>query len=77
MICKITPMEHCRYCHGTGTVTEWHDYGSTRAAEYLTCDCVSEQLPEEFDDRADEVEIVRTPVLSVRPGREYEPEDNL
>lgn len=47
---KITPLSNCRFCYGTGEVAEHHPYGSTWATEYLTCDCVLEQLPEDYED---------------------------
>lgn len=57
MIYKVKPDSKCKYCYGTGTVSESHPYGSAYATEYLTCDCVLEQLPEEFNDNEDEVKI--------------------
>lgn len=57
MIYKITPLSNCRFCHGTGEVAEYHPYGSTYATEYLVCDCVLEQLPEDFEDGKDDFEI--------------------
>lgn len=57
---KITAPETCSSCHGSGTVTEYHPWGSTVAAENLTCDCVLEQLPEEFEDYKDEIEVIET-----------------
>ena len=60
MIYKITAVSTCKSCHGEGTVYEYHPYGNTVAAEALTCDCVTEQLPEEFDDMVDEIEVIET-----------------
>lgn len=57
-IYKVTPKSNCRWCHGSGTTAEHHPWGSTYATEYLICECVSEQLPESFDDYKDEVEVV-------------------
>lgn len=56
-IYKITPEANCKFCHGRGDVAEHHPWGSTFATEYLTCECVLDQLPEEFDDYRDTIEI--------------------
>lgn len=58
MIYKITPLADCKACHGSGTVYDIVDYGSTTAELPSGCSCVDEQLPEEFDDSIDEIEIV-------------------
>jgi len=50
---KIYPNPHWGMCHGTGQIAEQHPYGSTIAIEYLLCDCVIEQLPEDFDGDVD------------------------
>lgn len=73
---QITPISNCKVCHGTGLVTEYHPYGSTVAAEYLTCDCVLEQLPEDFDDYTDEVDITAEYAgIIVNDGPEFEYDD--
>ena len=33
---------HCGYCHGTGTVYDSVDYGSTTVQMPSTCDCVED-----------------------------------
>lgn len=53
----IAPVANCKYCYGSGTICEPHPYGSTVAYETLTCDCVTEQLPEEYNERQDWIEI--------------------
>ncbi len=58
MIYRIEANANCKYCHGHGTTAEHHPWGSTYATEYLVCECVSEQLPEQFDDYKDEIEVV-------------------
>lgn len=70
---KITPLSNCRFCHGTGEVAEHHPYGSTWATEYLTCDCVLEQLPEDYEDN-DEL-IIDT--SNWQDGPEFEYDDYL
>jgi len=57
-IYKITPKAGCQFCHGYGYVTEYHPYGDTVAGEDLICDCVGEQLLEEFNNYEDEIEII-------------------
>ncbi len=54
---KIVPDVKCKYCYGTGEVTDWVDYGSASVPMYTTCECVDIQLPEEFDCVQDEVEL--------------------
>lgn len=54
---KVTPNPTCKYCRGTDTVTEYHPWGNTTAAEELTCECVYDNLPEEFNSDWDKVEI--------------------
>ena len=58
MIYKVTANPNCKYCHGSGTVYDTVPYGSTTASLPSNCNCVEEQLPEEFDDQVDEVEVV-------------------
>jgi hypothetical protein len=48
-IITVTPKIDCKYCHGIGEVAERHPYGSTYGTEYLICECVWEQVPEDFD----------------------------
>lgn len=55
---RITPKPGCPYCYSTGEVTDWVDYGSTQVALRSACECVTDQLPESFDDRQDGFEIV-------------------
>lgn len=45
----ITAKEGCEFCHGTGTVSDWVDYGMTSVPIESTCDCVIEQLPDDYD----------------------------
>lgn len=73
-IFSITPLPNCRFCYGTGEVAERHPYGSTYATEYLTCDCVLEQLPEDFQDGKDEVEIH---CIGIEDGPEFEYDEEL
>ena len=75
---KITPNPNCPFCHGTGTVYDNVPYGSTTASMPGDCNCVDEQLPEEFDCQFDEVEIV---ILIGNPvvvhGSEFDYDDYL
>jgi hypothetical protein len=48
-IITVIPKIDCKYCHGTGEVAEHHPYGSTYATEYLICECLWEQVPEDYD----------------------------
>lgn len=50
MTLTITAREGCKYCFGTGYVSDWVDYGSTRMSMQSICDCVIEQLPANYDD---------------------------
>lgn len=70
----IAAQENCKSCHGYGTVTEYHPWGSTIAGEDLTCDCVLEQLPEDFDDIHDTIEVISTGWKG-GDGPEFEYED--
>lgn len=72
MIYKIIPVSTCKYCHGTGEVAEHHPYGSTYATEYLVCDCVLEQLPEDFEDGKDDFEIDLSNLPDDGPEFEYD-----
>jgi len=69
MIYKITPNPKCKVCHGSGSEANNVPWGSTYATEWLLCDCISEQLPEEFDDAKDEIEVVP---LSSEPEWEFD-----
>jgi hypothetical protein len=51
---KIKPKKDCKSCHGSGEVTDFVPYGSTMAGMDSFCDCVEEQIPEDFDG---EIEI--------------------
>lgn len=68
MVYKIEANPSCQWCHGKGVTEEHHPWGSTYATEYLICDCVLEQLPEEFDDK-DTVEPID---VSGDVGMEFE-----
>ncbi len=57
-IYKVTPLASCKFCRGSGTVYDIVDWGSTTASMPSDCECIDEQLPEEFDYLVDEVEIV-------------------
>lgn len=57
MIYKIKPKPGCKYCHGTGDVYDAVPYGSTTAWLPSLCDCVCDQIPEDFDDRHDDIEV--------------------
>ncbi len=65
---KIHPKEDCKQCSGTGLVSgDWVDYGSTQTQlpeEY--CDCVLEQLPEDYSG---EIEIESPVVYYVINGQ--------
>ena len=57
----IVARRDCRYCHGSGTVYDTVDYGSTTAQMPSDCeDCISAGWPEGADDDA-EYEIVPAP----------------
>jgi hypothetical protein len=62
----ITPEPACPYCHGSGTVYDTVDYGSTTAQLESWCNCVEVQIPGDYDDRIDEIEIA--------PASQPEPE---
>ena len=74
---KITPNPNCKFCHGSGTVYDIVDYGSTTASMPSDCGCVDEQLPEDFDYLTDEVEIVQPDRMIVRDAPEFEYDDYL
>lgn len=40
----------CPYCHGSGTVTDWVDYGSTTVPMESPCDCVLDGEAADVDD---------------------------
>ena len=60
----ITPRRDCRFCHGTGTVTDWVDYGSTVIPMPSLCDCVLEQVKSDSSD----IEIVLEEEVAVSFG---------
>lgn len=68
---QLTPRPNCIYCHGTGKVYDTVDYGSTTAQLESLCSCIEAQIPESFDDRTYEIEIVFP-----APEPEYEPDDS-
>ena len=79
---KIAPVDNCRFCHGTGMVTEYHPWGNTTAAEYLTCDCCLEQLPEEYNELTDDFEVIgngwgQGDGIIVRDGPEFEYDEEM
>lgn len=37
------PKPDCEFCHGTGTVEDWVDYGSTSISMSSDCDCVNDR----------------------------------
>jgi hypothetical protein len=76
----LTPDPACPFCRGSGEIEERHPYGSTTATEYLICDCILEQLPEDCEE--DAIEIVRPGIgepdrMIVRDGPEFEYDDYL
>lgn len=73
---KVTADPNCKHCHGSGVISEHHPYGSTWAAEDLVCDCVLEQLPEEYDWK-DEIDIEPAYDMLVSDGPEFEYDDYL
>jgi len=75
MIYKITPLANCKFCHGHGVVTEWHPDGDTVAGEDLICDCILEQLPEEYKDE-DDIEVIDNGWQGA-DGPEFEYDDEL
>jgi len=48
---KIKPDPNCAMCKGTGEVFDWVDYGSTQVKLPSLCDCVQDQIPDDFDER--------------------------
>ena len=69
MALRISPEPNCKYCHGTGEITDWVPYGDTDAAMTTTCDCVLEQVPEGHEDEYIIIDPVR---LMVRSAPEFE-----
>ena len=55
---KIIAKKDCKACHGSGLTQQSHPYGSTSATETLYCDCVGEQIPEDYDGDIDIIEPV-------------------
>lgn len=54
----IKPISGCRYCHGKGVFGQTSEYWGGTATEWLLCDCVLDQLPEEFNDKKDSVQLL-------------------
>jgi hypothetical protein len=50
MTIEIMADVNCKYCRGTGLVTDWVDYGSIQVPMATICDCVLEQVPEGQED---------------------------
>ena len=48
---KIQPDPNCKLCMGTGETFDWVDYGSTQVKLDSLCECVLDQLPDDFDDQ--------------------------
>lgn len=46
---------NCKFCRGSGLVTDYVPYGSISVPMRSTCECFEVNLPEEFDDEVDEV----------------------
>ncbi len=53
---KITPVPGCRNCNGQGIVNDYVPWGDTHVPMPSTCDCVTDQIPEEYEDC--EIELV-------------------
>jgi hypothetical protein len=51
---KIKPKKNCKWCCGSGIVYDSVPYGSTSADLDSCCECIEEQVPEDFDG---EIEI--------------------
>ena len=63
----------CKYCHGSGAVTDYVPYGSTSVPMQTTCDCFVDNLPDDFDDDWDEVDmVVQANEIMDRNGKRYE-----
>jgi hypothetical protein len=58
---QITPVSGCRHCGGSGEIADYVPYGSANILMPSTCDCVTEQVPEDMEDA--EIEIVRPPEM--------------
>lgn len=61
MIYKITAKSDCKGCHGTGTCYDIVDWGSESVQMQSICECVVEQLPDDFDDFCDEIDVQYNP----------------
>lgn len=69
----IAPVQNCKFCHGSGSVVEYHPYGATVAGETLICDCILEQLPEEYDEGKDTFFVDYSgPICEDGPEFEYD-----
>lgn len=56
---KIAPKENCPTCHGSGEFGQPLEAWGITVTEYLICDCVLDQLPDGFDEKKDDIEIVK------------------
>lgn len=54
----LAPIPNCPFCHGGGTVSNNVLLGEATYTEIFYCDCVTSQLPEEFNPYMDEVVIM-------------------
>ena len=55
--------KNCKNCRGSGTVTDWVDYGSVRVLMYFDCECVFESATEEeleLIDKGVEFKVMET-----------------
>lgn len=65
---RITARRECKFCHGSGTVTDYVDYGSTVVGMNSDCDaCVEAGWPDGADDDA-EYELVPWDYEAPAPG---------
>lgn len=46
---KVKPDPNCKYCHGSGEVLDWVDYGSTTISMPSLCNCVEIQIHEDYE----------------------------
>ena len=46
---KIKPKKDCEHCHETGIVEDQVPYGMGCASLESYCDCIEEQIPEDYD----------------------------
>lgn len=47
----------CRECHGSGTVTDWVDYGSAKIAMNSDCECIYKYVNDEIMKKIDMNEL--------------------